>query len=71
MRQLMTVLIFVAATALTQAKEAAKVRPATPPKDPPKSSVTPSDKLLLPDGARNKARGKSVETIIPDICKSC
>jgi hypothetical protein len=71
MRQLMTVLIFIAGTSLTLAKEAAEVRPAAPPKDPPKSSVTTPDKLLLPKGVRAKAPGKSVETIIPDICKGC
>jgi hypothetical protein len=68
MRHLMTVSTFAMAAALTQAKEAGEIRPAAPPKDPPKSSVTTPDKLLLPQGARDKARGKTVETIIPDIC---
>jgi hypothetical protein len=71
MRHLVTVLIFVMTTALTQAKEVGEARPTAPPKDPPKWSVTTPDKLLLPQGARDKARGKTVETIIPDICTGC
>jgi hypothetical protein len=71
MRHLATVLIFVVTTALTQAKEAGEVRPTPPPKDSPKESVTTPDKLLLPQGPRDKTRGKTVETIIPDICKGC
>lgn len=69
MRHLVTALIFFAAAALAQAKEAG--RPAPPPKHQPKSSVITPDKLLLPQGARDNARGKAVETIIPDICKGC
>jgi hypothetical protein len=39
--------------------------------DPPKSSTTTPDRLLMPQGARDKTRGKTVETIIPDICTGC
>jgi hypothetical protein len=71
MRHLMMIFIFVMATGLTQAKEAGEARPASSPRDSPKSSATTPDKLLLPQDARDKARGKTVETVIPDICKGC
>jgi hypothetical protein len=69
MRHLVTVLVFLLAPALEQAKQHGPVRPR--PKEPPKSSVTTPDRLLLPHGARHKARGKTGETIIPDICTGC
>lgn len=65
MRHLVTVLILVMATGLTQARQGGDRRPDTP-KVPPKSSVTP-DKLLWPQGDHEKARGN----IIPDICSGC
>ena len=71
MRYLATVLILVMTTALTQAKEAGKVRPTTPPKDPAKASATSPDKLLFSSGASDKPHRKTVQTIIPDICKGC
>jgi len=71
MRSLVTVLILVMATALAQAKQAGDGRPTARPKDPPKSSITTSDQLQAPRGARSKSHGKTVETIIPDICSGC
>jgi hypothetical protein len=79
MRYLATVLILVMMTALTQAKEAGKVRPTTRPKDPAKASATspdkasatPPGKLLFSSGASDKPHRKTVQTIIPDICKGC
>jgi hypothetical protein len=71
MRQLATVFIFIIATSVAQAKHDGDVRPTSRPKDPPKSSITTPDRLLWPQDARGKARGKTVETIIPDICTGC
>jgi hypothetical protein len=71
MRQLVTALIFVAATALAQAKQDGEYRPTARPNDPPKSSVATPGRSVIPKGARDKARGKTVETIIPDICTGC
>ena len=71
MRHLMTVLILVMATALAHAREARESRPTAQPKDPPQSSVTTSDRPLMHQGARDRTRGKSGETLIPDICRGC
>jgi len=71
MRQLVIFLIFAMATTVVQAKQDGDARPTVRPKDPPKASATPPDRLLWPRDARDKARGKSVETIIPDICNGC
>jgi len=70
MRQLVAILIFAMATA-AQAKQDRDARSTARPKDPPKASATTPDRLLRPQGARDKARGKTVETIIPDICTGC
>jgi hypothetical protein len=43
MRQVSTVLIFVMATALAQARQTGEVRPKARPKDPSKSSITTPD----------------------------
>jgi|tagenome__1003787_1003787.scaffolds.fasta_scaffold20792088_1 hypothetical protein len=74
MRYLPTVLILVLlvmATALAQARQAREGRPTARPKEPPQSSLTSSDRSPRPQGARDKARGQIVETIIPDICRGC
>jgi hypothetical protein len=71
MRHLVTALIFIAAAALAQAKQDGDVRPTVRPNDPPKSSVATPDRSVIPKGTRDKARGKTVETIIPDICTGC
>ena len=71
MRHLLTVLILVIATALAQAREARESRSTTRAKNPPQSSLTSSDRPLTHQGARDKARGKTAETIIPDICRGC
>jgi hypothetical protein len=72
MRHLVAVVIIAMATAAAQAKQARDVRPTAALKESPKSSVTTPDRLLWPQGgARDKARGKTVEIIIPDICTGC
>jgi hypothetical protein len=72
MRHLVAVLMIALATAAAQGKQAGEVRPTAAPKDPPKSSLTTPDRLIWPQGgARDKARGKTVDTIIPDICTGC
>ena len=71
MRQLVTILIFAMAATVAQAKEDGDARPTARSKDPPKASVTTPDRLLRPQDARGKARGKTVETVIPDICTGC
>jgi len=75
MRYLGTVLILVIAPDLAHAKQVgetqATARSRDPPRDPPKSSITTPDRLLMPQGVRHKARGKTVETMIPDICTGC
>jgi hypothetical protein len=71
MRHLLTVLMLVIAMTVAQAREARESRPTTRPKDPPQSSLTTSDRPLMHQGARDKARGRTAETIIPDICRGC
>jgi hypothetical protein len=71
MRSLLTAVIFVATISVLQARQA-DPRPHVPPKDPPRSSeAVPPDRLLVPQGTRGSSRGKTVETIIPDICTGC
>jgi hypothetical protein len=70
MRQLVAILIFAMAT-VAQAKQDGDARSAGRPKDSPKATVTTPDRLLWPKDARGKARGKTVETVIPDICTGC
>ena len=70
MRQLVAILIFAMAT-VAQAKQDGDARPTGRPKDPPKATATTPDRLLWPQDARDRARGKTVETIIPDICTGC
>ena len=70
MRQLVAILLFAMAT-VAQAKQDGDARSAGRPKDSPKATVTTPDRLLWPKDARGKARGKTVETVIPDICTGC
>ena len=71
MRRLVTVLFFIMATTAAQAKQDEDVRHRGGPKDPPKASVTNPDRSLSPQESHDKGRTKSVETLIPDICKGC
>lgn len=71
MRQLVAILIFAMAATVAQAKQDGDARPTGRSKDPHRASVTTPDRLLWPQDVRNKARGKTVETIIPDICTGC
>jgi hypothetical protein len=71
MRYLGTVLMLVMATALAHAKQVGETQSTARPRDPPKSSITTPDRLLMPQGVRHKARGKTLETMIPDICTGC
>lgn len=66
-RQLVAILIFAMAATVAQAKQDGDARPTGRSKDPPRASVTTPG----PQDVRNKARGKTVETIIPDICTGC
>jgi hypothetical protein len=70
MRQLVAILLF-AMTTVAQAKQDGDARPTGRPKESPKATATAPNRLLWPQDARGKARGKTVETIIPDICTGC
>jgi hypothetical protein len=71
MRCLLAALMLVMATALAQAKQAGEDRSTVRPKDPPKPPITTRDGLPMPPDARHKGRGRSAETMIPDICTGC
>lgn len=70
MRQLVAILIFAMVT-VAQAKQDGDARSAGRPKDSSKATVTTPDRLLWPKDARDRPRGKTVETVIPDICTGC
>jgi hypothetical protein len=71
MRQLIIILIFAMAATVAQAKQEGDARPTARSKDPPKASVATPDRILRSQDARGKARGKTVETVIPAICTGC